>query len=87
MRSFIALCKLTKLLDNVLSEFFTVQAASGDKRSSARLLVLESISADFETFTQSLPACLHIAPSTNGVVPATGVRKFAVVCPRSKYWR
>ncbi|TNY19119.1 co-activator of area [Rhodotorula diobovata] len=78
-QSFIAMCKLTTIVNTVLSEFFTVRALAAPRSSTARLEMLDKIGYELAVLEQQLPPGLRRLPSSGdrqaGPVP-TGVRSF-----------
>ncbi|ORY84141.1 fungal-specific transcription factor domain-domain-containing protein [Leucosporidium creatinivorum] len=78
MQSFISLCRLTKILDTILTEFYTVQVNLSQSPTS-RLHTLEAISADLDLFAQSLPLALRLPTTPPLIASPTGVRSFQLM--------
>ncbi|GAA5903178.1 hypothetical protein JCM6882_006986 [Rhodosporidiobolus microsporus] len=78
MESFIAMCKLTLVLDTVLSQFFTVRAVASPRPASERLQQLEVIGAELVALENDLSTPLVTLPGEDGrAEPApTGIRSF-----------
>ncbi|GAA5854884.1 hypothetical protein JCM8547_004109 [Rhodosporidiobolus lusitaniae] len=75
--SFLAMCKLSVILDSVLSNFFTVRALTTPKPVSARLRALETIAFDVAELERELTPPLLSLPNEADATPApTGVRAF-----------
>ncbi|GAA5927420.1 hypothetical protein JCM10213_003464 [Rhodosporidiobolus nylandii] len=78
-RSFIAMCKLSLILDRVLTSFFTVRATTSPPPAAERLQTLELISFDLATLERELPSELQSLPdatSPTSEPASTGIRSF-----------
>ncbi|GAA6033326.1 hypothetical protein JCM8097_006694 [Rhodosporidiobolus ruineniae] len=78
-QSFIAMCKLTLVLDSLLSSFFTVRALRSPGSPAERLQKLEVVGIELVALEQSLPQELLDLPdefNTSAPAAPTGVRSF-----------
>ncbi|GAA5836526.1 hypothetical protein JCM11251_007102 [Rhodosporidiobolus azoricus] len=78
LASFIAMCKLTLILDNILSNFYTVRAVASPRPPHERLQQLEVIGAELASLESDLSTPLMNLPGEDGSSgPApTGIRSF-----------
>ncbi|GAA6009484.1 hypothetical protein JCM10207_003798 [Rhodosporidiobolus poonsookiae] len=77
--SFIAMCKLSVIIDSVLSEFFSVRAMSLRRTPESQLSILEDIVTRLARLERYLPEMLQQLPEPENAAeePApTGVRSF-----------
>ncbi|GAA5847822.1 hypothetical protein JCM9279_006649 [Rhodotorula babjevae] len=78
-QSFIASCKLTVIIDSVLSDFFTVRSLASPRSPAARLGSIEQVGRELSALEQDLPAALRRLPGPDDrdSAPApSGVRSF-----------
>ncbi|KAJ8296230.1 hypothetical protein OF846_000631 [Rhodotorula toruloides] len=79
MHSFVAMCRLTEIVDTILSSFLTVRALSSSRSSTETLKLLEKISLELVALENDLPTELHRLPTAEDrpeVTVATGIRSF-----------
>ncbi|GAA6037468.1 hypothetical protein JCM8097_008203 [Rhodosporidiobolus ruineniae] len=77
--SFVALCKLTVIVDNILCSFYTLRAQLHPLTLSTALSRLSGITNDLALLDASLSPALRNLPKPEGegqAVPPTGVRSF-----------
>ncbi|KAJ9099762.1 hypothetical protein QFC21_003760 [Naganishia friedmannii] len=84
MLAFCGMCRLTLILDDLLMDFYSVQASANPQRGPSRLRLLEGISEDLDRFSQSLPESFRIDRSK--ATPATGVRRYIPFYPAAAYF-
>ncbi|GAA5934490.1 hypothetical protein JCM3775_000370 [Rhodotorula graminis] len=75
-QSFIASCKLTVIVDTVLSEFFTVRSLASPRPPAARLESIARVGHDLSSLEQDLPPALRRLPSSDSAPAPSGVRSF-----------
>ncbi|BGP22485.1 hypothetical protein JCM10295v2_001364 [Rhodotorula toruloides] len=79
MHSFVAMCRLTEIVDSILSSFLTVRALSSSRSPTETLKLLEKISLELIALDYNLPVELRHMPTADDrpeATVATGIRSF-----------